>query len=92
MRSINLALFIAFLALPLQAVAAEADKEPQETRIEISDKEKRIEFYVDGTLSAVLDKDGLHVREGVNYGAALTDTGGAAFDEAFKPKVGADAK
>jgi hypothetical protein len=40
-----------------------------------------IRFYIDGQELMRLDADGLHVREDVEYGGALTDTGTARFDE-----------
>jgi len=48
-------------------------KEP--TRIEIDQEAKAFIFIIDDKPVAMLDKDGLHVAGGIDYGLSLTDTG-----------------
>lgn len=48
--------------------------------IEIDQKAGVIRFVIDGQERAVLDAEGLHVRENLNYGGALTDYGQEGFD------------
>lgn len=38
-------------------------------------------FFIDGKEVARIDQGGLHVRDDVTYGGAITDGGSAAFDE-----------
>lgn len=56
---------------------------PKQTRIEAESDSNEINFFVGGVLSAVLKQDGLHVREGVNYGGMLTDYGTQHFDDVY---------
>lgn len=73
---------IIIFSLPETANADEAIA-PEPTRIEADTENSRIDFYIDGRLMAVLKDDGLHVREGINYGGMLTDYGTAHFDKSF---------
>jgi hypothetical protein len=72
-----------------EPVAPEAIK--SETRIEADNEAGQIKFFIKGELEAVLDENGLHIRDSVDFGATITDTGSAAFDAAHGPKAGADA-
>ena len=56
------------------AFAEDTDNKPP-TRIEISQEAKAFIFIVDGEPVAMLDKAGLHVSEGIEYGTSLTDVG-----------------
>lgn len=67
---------------PAPAIADEPVA-PEPTRIEANTESSRIDFYIDDRLVAVLKDDGLHVREGINYGGMLTDYGTAHFDKSF---------
>ncbi|MEQ1717236.1 MAG: hypothetical protein ABL907_14850 [Hyphomicrobium sp.] len=53
----------------------------QPTRIEINQAAKTFIFIVDDKPVALLDKDGLTVREGIVYGATLMDAGTIHFDK-----------
>lgn len=85
-----------FIAVPLllftfelswPALAGSAPKAAQEPRgaqslsIVEDHEAKAFRFLIDGKEVARLDADGLHVREGIEYGATLTDTGTAYYDE-----------
>ncbi len=49
-------------------------------------------FFIDGKEVARIDQTGLHVRENVEYGGTLTDTGREHYDQRVKaPKVHGDA-
>lgn len=60
----------AVAALPAQAVVIIEDQET-----------KAFRFMIDGQEIARLDATGLRVRESVEYGGTLTDTGTAHFDK-----------
>jgi hypothetical protein len=51
----------------------------QATRIETDQKTGTVRFIVDGREVARFERDGLHVRQDVNYGGLLTDTGQAGY-------------
>lgn len=78
-------LLIATIFAPHFYAPASADEPvaPEPTRIEANTESSRIDFYIDDRLMAVLKDDGLHVREGINYGGMLTDYGTAHFDKSF---------
>lgn len=68
----SIAVLAAFIGNP--ALADETvKKEP--TRIEIDQEAKAFIFIIDDKPVAMLDKDGLHVAGGIDYGLSLTDTG-----------------
>lgn len=56
----------------------------QATRIDIDEARKAFIFIIDDKPVALLDERGLHVREGVEYGASLTDSGQQGFDDRLK--------
>ena len=56
------------------------------TRIEADQAAHAIRFMVDGREEGRIDKEGLHVREGVEHGGALTDVGEAFYDKPGKPE------
>ena len=58
----------------------------QQTRIETDQKTGAIRFIVNGREEARIDATGLHVRQGVEYGGDLTDTGEAYYDKPAKPE------
>lgn len=60
---------------------AEDVASPQPTRIEINQEAKAFIFVVDNKPVALLDESGLTVREGIVYGATLTDAGTVHFDK-----------
>lgn len=45
------------------------------TRIETDSTANEIRFYVDGKLAAVLKDDGLHVRNNIQFGGTIFDSG-----------------
>ena len=64
------------------ATAALTAPQPPQTRVEAEGDS--IRFIVNGTEQARIDKNGLHVRQGVQYGGGLLDTGEAFYDHQFK--------
>ncbi|MET4129342.1 hypothetical protein [Roseovarius sp. MBR-6] len=46
-----------------------------QTRIEADPETHEIRFYVEGNLAAVLKGDGLHVRNNVQFGGTVFDSG-----------------
>lgn len=56
------------------AFAEEAESQ-QPTRIDIDQAAKTFIFIIDDEPVAMLDKTGLHVISGIEYGLSLTDTG-----------------
>lgn len=54
------------------------------TQMEIYQEASAILFVVDDQPMAILDKEGFHVREGIDYGAALSHEAPRAFDERLK--------
>lgn len=72
--------FIVFFTCP--ALAQETDPtSPPPTRVETDTVKSEIRFYIDGDLSAVLKKDGLHVSDGIFYGGMIKDAGVDGFEE-----------
>lgn len=61
--------------------AAEAATTARSPRIVLDDERNEIHFVIDGKVAAVLDANGLRVRESIEYGGTVTDTGAADFDE-----------
>lgn len=61
------------------ASGAVADK--TSTRIETNSENGEIRFYIKDKLAAILNEDGLHVRESTSYGGTLTDYGQKGFDD-----------
>ena len=74
------ALSPALVAAQTQDTEASGSGAQALTRIEADSEAHEIRFYLEGSLAAVLKSDGLHVREGVSYGGALTDYGRKGFD------------
>lgn len=54
------------------------------TQMEIYQEASAILFVVDDKPMAILDKEGFHVRDGIDYGAALSHEAPSAFDERLK--------
>lgn len=48
-----------------------------------------IRFVINGTPVAVIDADGLHVRDDLDYGGSLTDTGPSGFDRDYREREAA---
>ncbi len=91
--SIVLLLFAFELSWPaLAGSAPKAVPEPrgaQSLSIVEDHDAKAFRFLIDGKEVARLDADGLHVREGIEYGATLTDTGSTYYDEHATAREGA---
>lgn len=56
-----------------------APAEPQ-TRVETDQKTGAVRFIVNGREEARIDATGLHVRQALEYGGPITDTGAAGYD------------
>ena len=69
--------------LTAAATAALTAPAPPQTRVE-ADRAGAIRFIVDGREEARIDAAGLHVRQSVEYGGVLTDTGEAYYDTPAK--------
>lgn len=86
MLRIILASILVMLASAAQAASPPTPTEkaaPQQaTRIETDPKTGAIRFIVDGKEQARIDATGLHVRQDVEYGGAITDTNNADYDAA----------
>jgi hypothetical protein len=54
------------------------------TRIETDQKTGAIRFIVDGREIARFERDGLHVRQDVDYGGLMKDTGPGGYDKPAK--------
>lgn len=76
-------LFIPFIAAPVMAQenASGAVADKTSTRIVTDSENGQIRFYIKDKLAAVLNDDGLHVRESTLYGGALTGYGRKGFDD-----------
>ena len=68
-------LYAQALMVPFAHAAAE---QPQ-TRVETDQATGAVRFIVNGREEARIDKAGLHVRDSIEYGGAITDTGEAAY-------------
>jgi len=77
---IAICLFLSLPALAADKTGAPAPKAPERTRIVVDQKTNTIRFIIDGTEQARIDTTGLHVRNDVEYGGSITDTGPAAYD------------
>jgi hypothetical protein len=69
-----------YAALTGYPASAEDAASLQPTRIEINQQTKTFTFIIDDKPVALLDKDGLIVREGIVYGETLADAGTDHFD------------
>lgn len=71
---------------------AEEPASQQSTRIDIDQAAKTFVFIIDDEPVAMLDKEGLHVVGGIDYGRSLTDTGPDAIKSMIPsvPKEAAD--
>lgn len=76
---------IAALCAALSINPAMAEEAPRKdaVRIETDQEAKAFIFIIDDEPVAMLDKAGLHVVEGIEYGFALTDTGQDAIKKAI---------
>ncbi len=80
MRSCIAIAVVIMVALGGHPAKAEDGASQQPTRIEINQEAKAFIFIIDNRPVAILDKDGLTVREGINYGATLMDADRPHFD------------
>ncbi|MBX9865158.1 MAG: hypothetical protein K2Y42_20645 [Hyphomicrobium sp.] len=64
----------ALAAIVFPAFAQEAAQQ-EATRLKIDQEAKAFIFIIDNEAVALLDKAGLHVVNGIEYGSTLTDTG-----------------
>lgn len=71
-----LAFGMAVFAVSSAALTAPADPP---TRVEADQAGHAILFIVDGREEARIDKDGLHVRDHVQYGGAITNVGKSSY-------------
>lgn len=93
-RAVLTAAFVIVLSAPAlaQEQSHPALGDPAATRIEIDEQANVIRFIVDGQEAMRLDAAGLHVRNDIDYGGALTDYGQTGFDaQAAKAAEGRDA-
>ena len=90
MRIVSLLYFPLAAALLFAPVVASAHE--QDGVAIIADQEAgAVRFVIDGKEVARLDASGLHVREDISYGGALTDYGTSGFVEHIaKGDAGAD--
>lgn len=65
-------------AVILLAAAGEARAE---TQMEIYQETNAIIFVIDGQAAMILDKEGLHVREGVSLGGSIQEGNSQSFDD-----------
>lgn len=91
MRRLLLATILLLISAPTHAAGPAADataQVTQATRIETNQKTGAIRFIVKGREEARIDAKGLHVRQDVDYGGLLTDTGVSDYDKrmAAEPK------
>lgn len=78
--------FLAGDALAQDAGARDAPPEP--TRIEVDSESGEIHFYIEGELEAVLKNDGLHVRDHVQFGGTIFDSGKDFYFSTVTPEEG----
>jgi hypothetical protein len=69
---LSAAIVMAFISAPAQAGEPSTN---EATRIDVDKVHKAFVFIIDNKPVAMLDKDGLHVVGGIDYGLSLTDTG-----------------
>ncbi|MFA5951903.1 MAG: hypothetical protein WC807_16635 [Hyphomicrobium sp.] len=69
---LSAAIIAACLSVPARA---EEPAKQEAVRIEADQAHKAFVFIIDDKLVAMLDKEGLHVVGGIDYGLGLTDTG-----------------
>ena len=75
-RSIHaLLLLIAFFTIALATSALADDLTPANTRIITDEEHGAVVIVIDGEPAVLIDENGLHVVNELNYGASLTDTG-----------------
>lgn len=65
---------------------AAPDKDTQSADVKsaelvVDEQNGAVRILIDGRPIVIIDKDGLHVRESINYGGTLTDYGGVGFDQ-----------
>jgi len=75
-------------ALSVNPALAEEMSDQDAVRIEMDQEAKAFVFIIDDEPVAMLDKGGLHVVEGIEYGFALTDTG----QESIRKKIASRGK
>lgn len=80
MRSCIATAVVIIVALGGQPALAEDAASQPPTRIEINHEAKAFIFIIDDKPVALLDTDGLTVREGITYGATLMDADRSNFD------------
>lgn len=77
-------LIAVFLAGAATTAVAFAEAKPEPTRIEVDSKNGSFLFYVKGNIAAVLNEDGLHVRQTIHYGDGIMNYGETGFNRATK--------
>lgn len=80
MRSCIATAVVIMVALGGQPALAEDAASQQPTRIEINQEAKAFIFIIDDKPVALLNTDGLTVREGITFGATLMDADRSHFD------------
>jgi hypothetical protein len=68
--------------------AAPQPTKPEATRIETDQKTGTVRIIVDGREVARFERDGLHVRQNVDYGGLMKDTG----QDGYNPRTAAEPK
>lgn len=86
MRRICLAYMLLLISGTAHAAgpAAPQPTGQQATRIETDQRTGAIRFIVNGREEARIDADGLHVRQNVDYGGLMDDTGPEGYDQPAK--------
>ena len=70
---LSIFLFLLFAASPL--APANAQQNPDATRIETDQHAGTITIVIDGHPTVVIDKTGLHVAGDLSYGGTISDSG-----------------
>ena len=73
-------LLLSAILITAAAVLSYTAPAQQQTRVETDQATGAIRFIANGREEARIDKDGLHVRQSVQYGGTLTDVGEAFYD------------
>lgn len=70
-------LFVFILVMLGFTLPVQAQENPatEPTRIEVDSESGEINFYIEGELQAVLKNNGLHVRDNVQFGGTIIDSG-----------------
>lgn len=68
------------IVLSVAALVVVSGEVKADTQMEVYQETNSIVFVIDGQPAMILDKEGLHVREGVSVGGSLQDNGREDFD------------